>query len=341
MGLGRAGWHLHLLPILHHGGFQVVGGTDPVAERLEEMQQLCGALPHASLDTLLATCDAELVVVATPSSQHFSDAKKVLRSGRHCILEKPMALCREEAEELVALAHDRSLHLFVHHTLLHRPEFYHLSSVLRRGVLGQIFHLRTFWASYNRRNDWQTLRKNGGGQLNNMCPHALSVVLPLLGSPVTEVVADLRNVKDAGDAEDHIHMVLTTESGITADVVVSTAMAFQAPKWMVFGKYGGLSSDGVKSSIKYYDPSAVPEISPEDGPAPERKYWSETLPWVIEELLVEAEGVPTFHEDVYRVLTKGGLPMVTAESALEVVRVTELAAISAEKRSPKQTRTAR
>lgn len=171
--------------------------------------------------------------------------------------------------------------------------------------------------------------------------YALSVVLPLLGSPVTKVVADLRNVKDAGDAEDHVHMVLTTESGITADVVVSTAMAFQAPKWMVFGKYGGLSSDGVKSSIKYYDPSAVPEISPEDGPAPERKYRSETLPWVIEELLVEAEGVPSFHEDVYRVLTRGGLPMVTAESALEVVRVTELAAISAEKRSPKQTRTAR
>lgn len=333
VGLGRAGWHLHLHPMLKHGGFRIVGGTDPVPARIEEMQQACGACPYPSLERLLDSCEAELVVVATPSFQHFADAKMVLESGRHCILEKPMALCFEEAEELVEVARENSRRLFVHHTLLHRPEYHHLASVLRSGVLGPVFHLRAFWGSYDRRNDWQTLKKNGGGQLNNTCPHVLSVMLPLLGSPVTEVFADLRSVKDAGDAEDHVHMVLAAESGVTADIVVSTAVAFQAPKWMLFGKYGGLTSDGVTSSLKYYDPAGVPEIRAEDGPAPGRKYRSEELPWVTRELKVDDEPARPFHEDVHRVLTRGDSPLVTPESALEVVRVSEMAARSFERRS--------
>ncbi|HRJ74085.1 MAG TPA: Gfo/Idh/MocA family oxidoreductase [Terrimicrobiaceae bacterium] len=307
-----------------HGGFEIVAVADPIEARREEAVTLTGCLAFPSLEELLLGSDAELIVVATPSRDHFSDILQVLRAGRHCLAEKPLALASEEAELLVRTAREAGLRLFVHHGHLHRDEFHHLRGVIARGCLGPIFHLRTMWSGYSRRWDWQSLKKNGGGQLNNTCPHTLSIVLPLLGSPVTEVYADLRNIKDAGDAEDHVHLALRTAGGATADVVVSSAIALGGPKWVLCGKYGTLISDGQKSTLKYYAPAEVLALEVADGAAPNRQYLRESLPWQTEEIAVEPAEVPSFHANVHDVLLGRAEPLVTPESAADVVRVTAL-----------------
>ena len=147
------------------------------------------------------------------------------------------------------------------------------------------------------------------------------MVLPHLGSPVRRVFADLRNIKDAGDAEDHVHMVLQTESGVTADIVVSSAIALSGPKWMLCGSRGTLISDGEKSKLRFYDGTKVEPLNVIDAAAPGRKYLSETLPWEEKERLASPAPVKPFHENVLDVLTTQVQPIVTAESAAEVVRV--------------------
>ncbi len=326
IGLGRAGWNLHLRPILQLPGFKVTAVADPVAERTQEAADQTGCRQFSNIDDLLADTDAQVVVVATPSSTHYSDTLKVLRSGRHCIAEKPLALSAKEADELVSLAREKNLHLFINHAHLHGKEFHAINSVLQSGILGPIFHLRTFWGHYARRWDWQTLRKNGGGQLNNTCPHTLSLVLPLLGSPVKRVVADLRNIKDAGDAEDHVELLLFTENGATANVVVSSAIAAAAPKWIISGKYGTLTCNAGVITLKYYNPAEAPELSVLDTAAPGRQYLREELPWKEETRKVDDHPeIPAFHANALAVLQGKAEPIVTAESAAEVVRVTETA----------------
>lgn len=324
VGLGRAGWNLHLKPILNIAEFKIVAVADPLPERRKEASDLTGCAEFAGIDELLAGSDAQLVVVATPSHTHLEDTRKTLEAGRHCIAEKPLAFSAKDANELVALAKARGLGLFVHHVHLHRAEFFHLKEVIESGDIGELFSIRTFWGGYGRRWDWQTLKKNFGGQLNNTCPHVLSVVLPLLGSPVKDVFSDLRNIKDAGDAEDHVHAVLRTESGITADIVVSTAMAQAPPRWIVSGSRGALISDGKTSKVRYYDGNAVPPLSVLDTAAPERKYLSETLPWQEKEIAVGESPAPAFHQNVLDVLLGKAEPVITPESAAEVVRVTEM-----------------
>jgi len=324
IGLGRAGWKLHLEPIRQLPGFQIVSVADPLRDRCNEAAELLGCETFSSIDELLEKSDARLVVVATPSSTHYEDTLKVLRAGRHCITEKPLALHTREADELVALAQQSGLGLFVHHTHLHNPEYYHLKGVIDSGELGTLFTLRTAWTNYARRWDWQCLKKNGGGQLNNTCPHTLSIVLPLLGSPVKTVFADLRNIKDAGDAEDHVHMVLRTESGVTADVVVSSAFALSGPRWQVCGSRGTLVSDGKTSKIRFYDGTDVPPLTVIDAAAPGRQYLQETLPWQERELVAEPSPVKPFHENVLEVLAGKAEPIVTPQSAAEVVRVMNL-----------------
>jgi len=324
VGLGRAGWGLHFEPIQKLSGFKITAVADPLPERREEAAGLTGCATFPSIDELLEKSDAQLVVIATPSSTHYDDTLKALKAGRHCITEKPLALSFPEANELVALARENKLQLFVHHSHLHLPSYHHLKKVVESGRLGELFTLRTCWGNYARRWDWQTLKKNGGGQLNNTCPHILSVVLPLLGSPVKEVFADLRNIKDAGDAEDHVHVVLKTESGVTADVLVSSAFALSGPRWLLCGKHGTMLSDGQNGTIRYYDGANVAPLSVLDAAAPDRQYMRETLPWQEEELTAEPVPVKSFHENVIEVLTGKAEPVVTPESAAEVTRVIDL-----------------
>ncbi|HRJ73199.1 MAG TPA: Gfo/Idh/MocA family oxidoreductase [Terrimicrobiaceae bacterium] len=324
VGLGRAGWGLHLEPISNLPGFKITAVADPLADRCQEAADLLGCEQYSTIDELLANSDAQLIVVATPSFTHYEDALKVLKAGRHCIAEKPLALKSAEADELVSLARTKQLGLFVNHSYLHLAPYYHLKGVIESGRLGTLFSLRVCWASYARRWDWQTLKKNGGGQLNNTCPHVLSIVLPLLGSPVKKVFADLRNIKDAGDAEDHVHVVLQAESGITADITVSTAMALSGPRWALYGSRGSLTSDGQTSRIRYYDGSKVGALNVIDAAAPGRQYLSEQLPWEEAELQAEPSPVKPFHENILDALSGKALAIVTPESAAEVVRVTNL-----------------
>lgn len=326
VGLGRAGWSLHLQPILEIEGFKIVAVADPAPNRQAEAVEVTGCKAFNSIDELLAGSDAQIVVVATPSISHYTDALKVFNANRHCILEKPIAMNYFEAQEIVALARERNLKLFVHHNLLHYPEYHHFRKVIESGILGPIFNIRIIRGSYARRWDWQALRKNGGGQLNNACPHMFTLLLPLLGSPVKRVFSDLRNIKDVGDAEDHVHIVVQTESGVTGDLTISTALAGESgPGYTINGKYGALISDGVISKLRYYDPTTVSSLEVIDAAAPGRAYLKEQLPWEEKEIAVEPCPVPSFHQNVLDVLMGCAEQVVTPESALEVVRVTEMA----------------
>lgn len=321
VGLGRAGWILHLEPMSKLAGFKIVAVADPLADRCREAGDLLGCAQFSSIDELLEKSDAQLIVVATPSFTHYSDVLKVLKAGRHCIAEKPLAFDSAEADGLVSLAREKGRHLFVNHSYLHQAAYYHLKGVIDSGVLGGLFSVHVCWAHYARRWDWQALKKNGGGQLNNTCSHVLSQVLPLLDSPVKRVFADLRNIKDAGDAEDHVHVVLQAESGVTADIIVSSAMALSGPRWILCGPRGTLVSDGETSKLRFYDATKVRNQDVIDGAAPGRQYIYEQLPWEERELKAAPAPVKTIHGNILDVLAGNAEPVVTPESAAEVVRV--------------------
>lgn len=335
-GLGRAGWLIHINDLKFDPRFEIVAVTDPDSVRREEAIAALGCRAYSTVKTLLEDKNIEVVVVATPSVNHFEDASLVLNSGRHCVVEKPMATSYETAVALSHLANQRATRsLFVHHQQPFRGEFAHLRGVIDSRILGEVFHIEACWARYSRRWDWQTLKKNGGGILNNHGSHALSVVLPLLDAPVSSVAADLRNIKDAGDTEDHVNLLLKTEGGRNASVTVTSVSALPATRWRLLGSHGTLTSDGITSTLRYCDPNSLPAIEAIDAPAPGRAYQQEEIRWKEETRPVEsAEATEGFYSNVYHVLRENGRMRVRPEDALEIMRVIHLARIDAGRRPP-------
>lgn len=60
-------------------------------------------------------------VIATPPPTHYEIARECLKAGRHCFVEKPLALCSKSAWQLLSLARDKRLSLMVDSTWLYHP----------------------------------------------------------------------------------------------------------------------------------------------------------------------------------------------------------------------------
>jgi D-galactose 1-dehydrogenase len=77
-----------------------------------------GGLPdathvHASLDTLLRSSDADIILVSTPNKTHFEIARQVIEAGRAVIVEKPIATSDAELDELIELSERKGCFLAV------------------------------------------------------------------------------------------------------------------------------------------------------------------------------------------------------------------------------------
>jgi len=328
VGLGRAGWSIHVAELQTRRDFRIVDVADPDATRRAEAAQRLACPTHATLDALLKRTSARLVVLATPSSHHEAETLRVLRSGRHCIVEKPMTTTYAGARRMIAAARKARRRLFVHQNSRFGKEFLQLHQIAASGLLGRIFEVRATFVSYHRRNDWQTLRRNGGGLLNNLGAHVLDMTLQLLDGPVVSLTSDLQHIKDAGDSEDHAHLFMKTRRGQVADVTLSTSSALSAgPRWMLLGTCGALSSDGVTIKLCYHDPQRAPALQVIDGPAPGRKYSNdEVLPWKEEtRTIASTASRGGFYDNVAGVLLHGAKMAVTPESAADSIRLIEWA----------------
>lgn len=324
VGLGRAGWGIHVHELRPRADAKIVAVADPVAERREQAAAEFGCRTYPNLAKLLKQDDVEVVVIATPSVTHASDTKKAFAAGKHVIVEKPMAMSLAEADGMIAAAQGAGKKLFVHQNYRFRPEFVHLKEVVDSGILGRIFHIRSTLLSFVRRNDWQTLAKNGGGVLNNTGPHFVDQILQLTGGRVTQVMGDLQQVASSGDVEDHVKAFLRCDNGCTADMEISTAQNVTPapPKWTLCGTNGTLISDGNESTIRWFDRAQVQPLPVVDGPAHDRKYGNaDKLPW--QEKTVPAEGLDktAFYDDVFGVIRRAEPMRITPESVREVIRV--------------------
>ena len=189
-----------------------------------------------------------------------------------------MALSLSETDSVIKVVRASDKHLFIHQNYRFWPEPNHLMEVAQSGILGRIFHIRHYQAKFQRRNDWQTLAKNGGGVLNNTCPHFIDALIQLIGAPIKTICGDLQQVASAGDVEDHVSLFLRGENGVTANMEVTNAqnVAIPLPKWILCGTHGTLTSDGVTSTIRYFDPSQVKPLEVLDAP-PRRESSATTI----------------------------------------------------------------
>jgi predicted dehydrogenase len=89
-------------------------------------------------EALLARPDVQLVYIATPPFLHYEGARAALRAGKHVIVEKPLAMTMEQADEIVALARDTGLLLATNLMQRYNPLFAQVEALVDSKLLGDV-----------------------------------------------------------------------------------------------------------------------------------------------------------------------------------------------------------
>ena len=324
IGLGRAGWNIHVRTMQERKDFDVVAVADPDPDRQRQAQKEAGAQPFNDLDSLLKGCDAELIVVATASVDHANHSIAALEAGRHVLTEKPMATALEDADRMLLAAKNAGKILTVHQSRRWGEDFLFIQQMLKDKRLGHVFFIRSGGYGYSRRNDWQTLRKYGGGLLNNNGVHVVDQCVLLMESPIVDVFGDLQQILQPGDTEDHLKVVMRGENGRVIDLELTNACTASLPSWTLMGTRGTLTVTEGTAALHYVKDDLAPLEAIDRPLASERKYGVEGGDEIeFEKVELEAKAPPctSFYNQLYDAIRNGGPPPVDPLTARETIRV--------------------
>jgi len=201
-------------------------------------QKVPGVPVHADLDTVLEDPSIDAVVVATPPRTHYPIVGAALDAGKHVLVEKPLARTAAEAAELVAVAERRDLVLMPGHTFLYSPPVNKVYDLIRQGSLGEVYFVTSSRMNLG--------KYQPDGVICDLAPHDISILLYLLGQPVTQVSASARSIFREHNPE-VAFLTLTFASGVTANVQIS---------WLAPRKVREMVVVGSRRMVQYDDTAA-------------------------------------------------------------------------------------
>ena len=331
LGLGRAGRGMHISEIAANSEqFEFVAGCDIAQDQIEETKKLHpNARYYTDMNELFADPEVELVTIATRSLDHVKHALAAFNAGKKVFCEKPVTPSVAEFDQLWEAEKSRPGSIFIRHNRRFEAAFSHIRDIIASGKLGWVYEIKLARNNFQWRNDWQTFRQFGGGQLLNWGPHLIDHSLQFLESPVKSVWSNLKLVAAKADAEDHIKIIFEGENGRIVDMEISGGAAIKDPVYVVHGTRGSLVSfDESRLKLKYMNPATpLPEIQPHnDNP---KGFGPGINPdWVEDDIQVApANGNnirTTIWRKLYDAIRNGKEFPIKFEEAREVVRVTEM-----------------
>ncbi len=150
------------------------------------VHDLTGIKRHDTLEVLLSDPEVDLVDICLPTDMHPPAALAALAAGKHVLVEKPIALTVQDADEMIGAAERAKRLLMVGQVLRFFPEFAFIRQCMDRSVYGDLLaaHFkrvisRPGWSGEN----WFADASRTGGAVVDLHIHDADFVHHLLGMP--------------------------------------------------------------------------------------------------------------------------------------------------------------
>ncbi len=184
-----------------------VAGTSRPAARAAALR--FGIPDLDAVDVLLERPDVDIVYIATPPFLHHPQGMAALRAGKHVIVEKPLAMTVEQADEMLALADRRGLLVVANLMQRYNPLYKSVSSLIHSGVLGEPLHghFENDASDENLGPDhWFWNRASSGGIFIEHGVHFFDMFRGWLGDG--QVEAAQIGLRPGTSIEEHVHCTL-------------------------------------------------------------------------------------------------------------------------------------
>jgi UDP-2-acetamido-3-amino-2,3-dideoxy-glucuronate N-acetyltransferase len=306
--VGSGKWGLNHVRTLHElsslGG--VVELNNDIVKLLKKKYPKCKFYSNLQ-DTFNDNFDG--YVIATPAITHFELAMKIISKKKPLLVEKPLTLDFESANQLCRYAQKMNVKLMVGHILLFHPAFQKIKKIIDSGRLGKLQYM------YSNRLNLGTFRTNEN-VFWSFAPHDIALfnyffkqkpkIIESRGIDILQ-----KNIHDSS---------ITTfqyDNNKMGHIFVSWLHPFKEHRFVIVGSNGMLHFEDSQENkpLKFYDKKAefinsVP--NPKSG----------------ETKLIHYENEEPLKNELKYFISKidgGKIEIASGESAAEVIRILETA----------------
>lgn len=234
-------------------GLEIVALCDVISERAEiyATKNKPDCKIYTDYKAMLTEIEPEFSAIATESGKHAEIAIDCINAGTNVLIEKPIALCARDADEIISAARLNGVSVGVCHQNRFNKAVQKLRTAVDEGRFGRIYNIAAV-VRWNRNEDyykqapWRGTWAQDGGCLMNQCIHNIDL-LRWIGGDVESVTGVTNNFQHPYiEAEDFGTAIVKFKSGAvgTVEGTVNVYPRNMEETLTVFGERGTVKLGG-------------------------------------------------------------------------------------------------
>ncbi len=214
------------------------------AGKLSALNLPAGALTSTRLEDILEDASITAVLVLTPPNSHLEIVERLARAGKHVLVEKPLDVSLEKAQQMVAICEQSGVKLAVMLQHRMRDASLALARLIKEGTLGELLSASAsirWWRpqSYYDEPGRGTMARDGGGVLMTQAIHTIDLMLSLTGMPDKVVAMASTSAAHRMECEDTVAAGLHYPNGAIGSIDATTAAWPGFPERIALNFTGG------------------------------------------------------------------------------------------------------
>ena len=253
--IGTGYWGKHYVRILNnYNNVKLEVICDKIQENLNKIKIV---YPNLNVTTELNNIfnyNLDAVVVVTPASTHYNIVKLCLNNNLHVLVEKPLTVDVDEAQELYKLSEEKNRKLMVGHTYLFNSCVEKMKEIINDNSFGKIHSISM------ERTNFGPIR-NDVNVIWDLATHDISIILYLLGE------IDFSKIEVIGNTvlndTDNAYIILKTKNNIIININVSWISAGKVRRTVINGEYKKIIFDEMDKNmpLQIYNSGLIKNIN--------------------------------------------------------------------------------
>ena len=225
---------------------ELIAVCDINAERAENVAKQFGVKSYANSAKMLKNKEIEAVSLCTWSTNLAKEALKVLKAGKHVLVEKPMAANVKQAKELLETAEKEELHLTVGFLMRFIPGLQHIRKTVESKKIGDLV-----CATAKRVSQWPE-RVGDVGVVKDTAIHDIDVMRYIFNEDPIAVYAKIGSMRHR-KFEDYAQIMLTYKGGKNAFIESNWLTPYKTRTLVVTGSEGIMKLDYITQELTIED----------------------------------------------------------------------------------------
>lgn len=206
---------------------EIVAVCDVKPERAKKYSEQLNVPSYTDYREMLRNEDIDIINILTPSGTHAQISIDVIKTGRHVVVEKPMALRIKDTDRMIHCADDNGVRLFIVKQNRFNTPVVKTRQAFENGRFGKLIlgTVRVRWSrnqAYYDQDSWRGTWAQDGGVLTNQASHHIDLLQWFFGD-VESVFADTTTALANIETEDTGVAILRFTNGALGVIEATTA----------------------------------------------------------------------------------------------------------------------